>query len=687
MNKTEAEKRIQILKKEIDENRYLYHVKDRPRVSDAVDDSLKRELSELETKYPELITPDSPTQRVGGVPLDKFVKVRHKTPMLSLNDAFSEEDLEKWQERLIKLVGVEKVQASCYFCELKMDGLAVSLIYKNGNFIRGTTRGDGAVGEDVTNNLKTIESIPLLLRDTHLRGDQNLNHLGGGPGLPRGGVFSELEVRGEVYLPRAEFEKLNKEQKAKNLPLYANPRNVAAGSIRQLNPKITASRNLNFMMYAIPTDLGFARHSEEHESAEKLGFQVNKQNKICRDLGEVFSYLKHWNKERQKLPYQTDGIVVGINDEKLFKQLGVVGKAPRGQIAFKFPAEEATSTIKDIIVQVGRTGKLTPVAVMEPTLVAGSVVSRATLHNEDEIKRKDIKIGDTVIIRKAGDVIPEVVEVIKRMRTGDEKAFKMPKECPICGGKVVKRPGEVDWFCVDKKCSIREQRQLEHFVAKGAFEIDGLGPKIIEQLVETGLIKDQADIFDLKIGDLEPLERFAEKSSENLIEAIDNAKKIDLESFIFALGIRHIGTQMATDLAKQFGSLEKFMSAGKGDFDRMYGVGDKVSESLFEYLGDEKNIKFIKKLQSFGVVVKNYHSPVLGHKLRNQTFVVTGTLETMTRDEAHKRIVQYGGQISSSVSTKTDYVLAGENPGSKYDKAKKLGVKVISEKDFQTLLK
>jgi DNA ligase (NAD+) len=496
-----------------------------------------------------------------------------------------------------------------------------------------------------------------------------------------------LEIRGEAYLPRADFNKLNQVQKAKGLPLYANPRNIAAGSIRQLDPKITASRNLNFMMYAIPTDLGFRYHSEEHELARELGFRTNRENKICKDLDEVFAFIKHWGKERQHLPYQTDGIVVGINDEKLFKQLGVVGKAPRGQIAYKFPAEEATSVIKDIIVQVGRTGKLTPVAVMEPTLVAGSVVSRATLHNADEIKRKDIKIGDTVIIRKAGDVIPEVVEPIKRMRSGKEKSFHMPTDCPICGGKIIKRAGEVDSFCASKNCAIREQRQSEHFVAKGAFDIDGLGPKIIDQLVEAGLIKDQADIFDLKLGDLEPLERFAEKSSENLIEAIDNAKKIDLESFIYALGIRHIGSQMATDLAKQFGSLEKFMKAGRGDFDRMYGIGDKVTESLLEYFGDEKNIKFINKLQNLGVEVKNYHSPVSANKLKNQTFVVTGTLETMTRDEAHKRIVQYGGQILSSVSTKTDYVLAGENPGSKYNKAKKLGVKVVSEKEFLDLLK
>ncbi len=687
MTKDEAEKRISVLKKEIDGNRYAYHVLDEPRVSDAVDDSLKRELSDLETQYPEFITSDSPTQRVGGEPLDKFVKVHHSSPMLSLNDAFSEEDLAKWQERLAKLVGIEKIKQSGYFCELKMDGLAVSLTYKNGVFKLGATRGDGVVGEDVTNNLKTIESIPLSLRHSEAKTKNPVANNGILHSVQDDVFKKELEIRGEAYLPRADFEKLNQEQKKKGQPLYANPRNIAAGSIRQLDPKITAGRNLDFMMYAIPTDSGLKKHSEEHDLARDLGFRTNQNNKICSSLDDVFAYIKHWNKEREKLPYQTDGIVVGINDEKLFKQLGVVGKAPRGQIAYKFPAEEATSVVKDIIVQVGRTGKLTPVAVMEPTLVAGSVVSRATLHNADEVKRKDIKIGDTVIIRKAGDVIPEVVEVIKRMRNGDEKTFKMPETCPICGGKVVKREGEVDYFCADKNCSIRQLRSISHFVAKGAFEIDGLGPKIIEQLVNEGLVKDAADLFDLKEGDLEPLERFAEQSSKNLVEAIINAKSIELDSFIYALGIRHVGTQMATDLAKQFGSLENLMKADEGDFERMYGIGGKVAESLIEYLKDEKNIKFIKKLQSFGVKIKNYHSPVSANKLDNKTFVVTGTLETMTRDEAHKRIVQYGGQISSSVSPKTDYVLAGENPGSKYDKARTLGVKILTEQEFLGLLK
>lgn len=666
MDKSEAKKRIEVLRKEIDKNRYLYHVKDKPRVSDAVDDSLKRELTKLEEQYPQFISSDSPTQRVGGKALDKFKKITHSVPMLSLNDAFSKEDLMAWQERLIKLIGERKITASGYYCELKMDGLAVTLIYKNGLFFQAATRGDGKVGEDVTQNLKTIQSIPLKLKT--------------------GEKYKEIEVRGEVYLPTADFEKLNSNQKKKGGQIYANPRNIAAGSIRQLDSKITASRNLNFMMYAITTKFDFRLHSEEHELAHNLGFRVGEHNKICRNLDEVLAYLKHWEKARKDLPYWTDGVVVSLNDKKIFNRLGVVGKAPRGQIAYKFAAEEATSIIKDIIVQVGRTGKLTPVAYLEPTLVAGSTISRATLHNADEIKRKDIKIGDSVIIHKAGDVIPEVKEVIKRMRHGGEKVFSMPKTCPICGGKVVKKEGQVDWYCADKNCITRNRRQIEHFVAKGAFEIDGLGPKIIEKLIEGGLIKDAADLFALKTEDIEPLERFAEKSAENIVNSIRSKKEISLDRFIYSLGIRHIGSQIAQDFAENFGSLEKFLQAGRGEF-RMYGVGSEVKNSIIEYLSDKKNLDFLEKMKKLGVIVKNYHSPVLTNKLKGQSFVVTGTLETMTREEAHKKIIQYGGDVNTSVSPSTNFLIAGEEPGSKLEKAKKYGVKTISEKEFLGMVK
>ena len=665
MDKIEAKKRIEVLRREIDENRYLYHVKDKPRVSDAIDDSLKRELAKLEDDYPEFVTADSPTQRVGGRALEKFKKVSHEVAMLSLNDAFSKEDLEKWQDRLIKLVGPSKVESSGYFCELKMDGLAVSLVYEDGILVQGSTRGDGKVGEDVTQNLKTIESIPLRLRSSD--------------------SFKRLEIRGEVYLPTKDFLKLNEVQKSSGGQIYANPRNIAAGSIRQLDSKITAGRNLKFIMYAIATENNLKHHSEEHELAKKSGFYVGEHNKLCKNLNEVIDYLKHWEKAKANLPFWTDGVVVTVNDKNVLKQLGVVGKAPRGQIAYKFAAEEATSVVRDIVVQVGRTGKLTPVALLDPTLVAGSTVSRATLHNANEIKRKDIRIGDTVVIHKAGDVIPEVKEVIKRMRAGNEKRFAMPKSCPICGGKVVKKEGQVDWYCAGRNCITRRRRQIEHFVSKGAFEIDGLGPKIIGKLIEEGLVKDAADLYTIKIENIEPLERFAQKSAQNIVDSIESKKEVSLDRFIYALGIRHIGSQMAIDFAKHFGTLEKFVKSGGGEF-RMYGVGIEVTNSLIDYLSDKKNLDFISKLEKFGVKIKNYHSPIIQNKLKGQAFVVSGKLDTLTREEAHKKIVQYGGDVSSSVSSKTNFLVVGDEPGSKLEKAKKVGVKILDEKMFLSLI-
>lgn len=680
MTKKEAKKRLAQLRKEIDDHRYLYNVLDKPVISDAVYDSLFHELEKIEEEFPELIAPDSPTQRVGAEPAKKFEKVRHETKMLSINDVFDFAELKRWEERLIKLGAKKAIEKSGYFVELKMDGLACSLNYENGILVRGATRGDGVTGEDVTQNLKTVNSIPMRLVQ---RGSKkNL--------LCRRGEDAALnkrfEVRGEVFLSTKDFERLNAERKKQGLTPYANPRNIAAGSVRQLDSKVTAARDLDFLVYAIPTKLGLALHHEEHELAGCFGFKINGNNKHCKNLAEVEEYLTKWSKEREKLPYQTDGVVVVLDDKKEFERLGVVGKAPRAMIAYKFAAEEATSVIRDIIVNVGRTGKLTPVAVMNPTIVAGSTVSRATLHNEDEIGRKDIRIGDTVVIRKAGDVIPEVVGPIKNMRTGKEKVFHMPKECPICGGKVERRPGEVDYYCADRNCSIREMRQLEFFVSKNAFDIDGLGPKIIEQLLNEGLLKDPSDLFELKEGDLKPLERFAEKSASNLIEAIEKSKKIPLERFLYALGIRHIGSETAVDIASQFGTLEAIMNAPKEKFDSMYGVGKIVSDSIYKYFQDERNINLIKKLQKNGVKIAPYHSPVKSKVLDGKSFVVTGTLETMTRDDAHKKIIQYGGLVSSSVTSKTDYLVVGEDPGSKLDRAKKFGTKVLSEQDFLKMI-
>lgn len=685
MNKDEAAKRVLKLRAEIDEHRYRYFVIDEPTVSDAVYDSLFSELERIEEQYPDLVSPDSPTQRVGAKPAEKFEKVTHASRMLSINDVFDYTELEKWQERLVKNGAGAAIESGGYFVELKMDGLAVSLIYEDGLMTLGATRGDGTVGEDVTSNLKTINAIPLRIEESRYR-KQDTNKLLCNRGADKA-LHGRLEVRGEAFLSKADFERLNIERAKMGQPLYANPRNIAAGSIRQLDPKVTADRELDFFVYAIPTLLGLQYHHQEHELAACLGFKVNKYNKHCRDLDEVKEFLTYWSEKRHELPYQTDGVVVVLDDKKALERLGVVGKAPRAMIAYKFPAEEAQSIIREISVQVGRTGKLTPVAIMDPTIVAGSTVSRATLHNADEITRKDIRIGDTVIIHKAGDVIPEVVGPIVSMRTGGERKFEMPKVCPVCGGPVVKREGEVDYYCADPNCSVREMRQLEFFVSKNAFNIDGLGPKILEKVVVEGLIRDASDLFELKEGDLSPLERFAEKSAENIIISIQSAKTIPLERFIYALGIRHVGSETASDIAAQFGTLERILASGRGDFESMYGVGEKVASEISNYFADTKNIKYIERLIKNGVKILPYHSPVKSQKLAGKSFVVTGTLESMTRDDAHKKIVQMGGKVSSTMTGKTDYLVVGSDPGSKVEKAKKSGTTIIGEDEFAKLIK
>jgi len=540
MNKQETKNRIKKLRELIEKYRYAYHVLDKSLVSDAVNDSLKHELQELENQYPDLVTPDSPTQRVGGKPLEKFEKVIHERPMLSLTDAFSFDELKEWETRNSKITPLRWN----YFAELKIDGLAVSLIYENGIFVRGATRGDGRVGEDVTQNLKTIEAIPLRLNSKfEIRNSKQIQN-------PKFKLPKRIEVRGEAFMSIKTFEEINQEQEKKGQPKFANPRNAAAGSIRQLDPKITASRKLSFYAYDLVTDLGQKTHQEAHEIMKLLGFPTNPHNQYCKNLDEVEKYHQKWATERQKLPYWTDGIVVVVNDLEILKKLGVVGKAPRGMIAYKFPPEEATTIVEDITVQVGRTGALTPVAVLKPVLVAGSTISRATLHNEDEIKRKDIRIGDTVVVRKAGDVIPEVASVLKDMRTGREKQFKMPKKCPVCGGPVIRPAGEAIARCINKNCFAQNFRRYQHFISKPAFDIAGVGPKILAKFIDEGLIKDPADLFTLKEGDIAPLERFAEKSARNIVESIQSHKKVSLGRFIYALGIRNVGEETAYDIAE-----------------------------------------------------------------------------------------------------------------------------------------
>lgn len=681
MIESEAENRIEKLRQTILDLNYHYYVLDNPRVSDASYDSLLRELKDLEEKFPKYFDANSPTQRVGGEPLKKFKSVAHKTPMLSLNDAFSEDEMKTWYDRMVRLVGETAIKKSGFFCELKMDGLAVSLIYENGELSYALTRGDGKTGEDITNNIKTVKAIPLELRKESKYYSLIAN--------------KRLEVRGEVFMPTSSFEALNKERKKKGEPLFANPRNAAAGSLRQLDPKITASRNLSFNGYA---SLGIETktHEEEHRIISDLGLPSDKSDKTCKNLNEVFRLWRKWEKERSKLKFQIDGMVVNINNEKLFSKVGVVGKAPRGAVAFKWAAEEVTTKLLYITVQIGRTGTLTPVAHFDPVVVAGSTVSRATLHNQDEIEKKDIRVGDTVVIRKAGDVIPEVIKSIKDLRTGHEKKFTMPKTCPICGGPVERKEGEAAFRCMNKNCFAITFRQLTHFVSKKAFDIDGLGPKILEKLVTEGLIKDSPDIFTLKVGDLEPLERFAEKSAVNVVEAINNAREIELARFIYALGIRNVGEETSYEIADfvndktqitndKLGEILSRIS--KEDWESIYDIGPVVAESIDEYFNNDKNIKLIQRIIDNGVRIKLPQKIAKKEGVFEKTFVFTGGLDSMTRDDAKAIVRKYGGNVSESVSAKVDFVVSGEEAGSKLEKAKRLGVNVITEKEFLGLIK
>jgi len=669
MRKEQAKQRIDKLKKLINYHRYLYHVLDRQEISDSALDSLKKELFDLEKKFPEFITPDSPTQRVGGEPLDKFEKVRHPEPMLSFNDAFSEKDMKEWLERIFKLLTEEEKKEIDFYCELKIDGLAIELIYKNGILKTGSTRGNGIIGEDVTQNLKTIEAIPLRLREEEIK------------------VPKEVVVRGEVFIPKKEFEKVNREQKKKNLPTYANPRNLAAGSVRQLDPKITASRRLDSFAYELITDFGAKTHQQKHEILKKLGFKTNPHNRYCENLEKVFEFHKYAQKIREKLDYEIDGIVVIVNSNKIFKKLGVVGKAPRGAIAFKFPLKQTTTVVKNIRVQVGRTGVLTPVAYLKPVKLGGVTISRATLHNEDEIKKLDVRIGDTVIVGRAGDVIPDIIKVLPELRTGKEKKFKMPKKCPVCGAKVEKKAGEVAYYCTNQNCFARQKEYFYHFVSKGAFDIEGLGPKIVDQLLSEGLVSSPADLFVLKKGDLLPLERFAEKSAENLIKAIQERKEITLPRFIYALGIRNVGEETARVLAEHFCTLENLRKATLEELEKIKDIGPVVAKSIFNWFSLERNIKFLERLKEAGVSIKYQKTKPKRQKLTGKIFVFTGALATMTREQAKEKIRELGGEVSESVSKKTDFVVVGKDPGSKYEKAKKLGIKIINEQEFLTMIK
>ncbi len=674
MDKKTAEIRAKKLRNEINELRYRYHVLDDPKVTDEVYDSLTSELKEIEKQYPQLQFSDSPINRVGGEPLEKFKKVQHPSRMLSLNDAFEEKELLDWHERVKKLLGTGR--ALEFYCDLKMDGLAVELVYRQGQLETGSTRGDGVIGEDVTQNLKTIEDIPL-----------TINHQSG-----------RLIIRGEAFIGRKEFERINKEQEKRQDKIFANPRNVAAGSIRQLNPRITASRKISFYAYGV-YGTGeeyfnkFPTKFSEHQFLRKIEIKTNLEGRVCHSLKQVLDFHQRWMKNRSKLDYEIDGIVVVVNDNRLFQRLGVVGKAPRGAIAYKFAAKKATTIIEDIIVQVGRQGNLTPVAILRPVKVGGVTISRASLHNEDEIGRLGLKIGDTVVVERAGDVIPQVVGVLPKLRTGKEEKFLMPKKCPVCGSQTERRlisekeSEGVATVCSNKNCPAKNLKAIEHLV--NVFEIYEIGPKIIERFKDEGLITDAADIFTLKKEDIEGLARFGEKSAENIIASIDQCRKVSLAKFIYALGILHVGEETAIDLAEHFGSVEKMSAASFEELDSIENIGGAVAKSIFEYFKDKHNLEYIHRLIKNGVVVKKQKpnikkqtGPLAGKKV-----VVTGALEGMSREEAKKAVRQAGGDWVSSVSKNTDYVVVGSEPGSKYEKARILGVKIIGEADFLKLLK
>lgn len=689
--KKDAVSRVKKLRELISRHSYLYHVLDKPEISDAAFDTLKNELEELERQFPDLVTPDSPTQRVGGEPLDKFKKVPHKIPMLSLNDAFGEREIDEWEERTKKLVPREKLD---YFCELKLDGLAISLLYKNGVLILGSTRGDGGTGEDITANLKTIPGIPLRLRVPEERELKDIGFPSGRISAIRQAVRSgEIEVRGEVIMSKKVLEELNKKLKKEEKPALANPRNAAAGSVRQLDPKVAASRRLDCFIYALTTNLGQNRHQQEHEMTKYMGFKTIPHNRFCRDLSEVKKFHARFYEEREKIPFEFDGIVAVVDRIDLLKRLGVVGKAPRGMIAYKFSPKEATTTVEDIKVQVGRTGVLTPVAVLKPVDIGGVTVSRATLHNEDEIKRLDLKIGDTVVVGRAGDVIPDIKKVLSELRTGKEKGFRMPEECPVCGEKAERdtsigfRTGKKGILvkCVNRKCPSKQRRQLYYFASKAAFDIEGLGPRIVDAFLDNGLIQDAADLFDLEEGDILPLERFAERSAENLVKAISAKKKISLPRFIISLGILHVGGETANDLAEHFGILQKIKEASLEELESIPEVGPVVAKSVFEWFKYDYNKKFLQKLLKHIRIEKFKKSGE--KKLSGKKFVLTGTLLKMSREEAKAKIRELGGRAGESVSKETDFVVAGREPGSKLEKARKLGVKILNEEDFFNLLK
>lgn len=669
MNKQEAKNRLEKLREAIEYHRYQYHVLDNPEISDVAYDSLERELIEIETAFPDLITADSPSHRVSGKVLDKFEKVTHKVAQWSFNNVFDEKELVEFDNRVRRMFNKEagkNLSQVDYVCELKIDGLKIVFEYEKGILQKAATRGDGTVGEDVTENIRTISSVPLKLKKP-----------------------VDIIVEGEVYLSLKEFERINKELEKRGEEVYANPRNLAAGTLRQLDSKIVASRKLSVFIYDIAQyEKTPETQLKELQELESLGFTVNKNYKLCQNIDEVAQYWKTWDKKKHQENYQIDGVVIKVNENEIQEALGYTGKAPRFAVAFKFPAEQVTTVIEDIVLQVGRTGVITPVAHLKPVLVAGSNVSRATLHNEDEIKRLDVRVGDTVILQKAGDVIPQVVKVLLELRPTKTKPYVFPKKVSECGGdgSIERISGQVAYRCVDKNSVIMQRRKLYYFASKGAFDIDHCGPKIIDLLMDNNLVTNAVDLFTLKKGDLLTLPRFAEKSADNLIEAIEGARKVSLARLITALSIDNVGEETAVLLAETFKKLEKVQEATYDELNKINGIGEVVAQSIVAWFKNVENKKFLEALLKEIEIENKKVSSGANNVFSGKTLVLTGTMEKYDRDQAKEIIRALGGSVSSSVSVKTDFVVAGENAGSKIAKATELGVKILNEAEFLKMI-
>jgi DNA ligase (NAD+) len=677
-----AQKIINQLREEINKHNYHYYIKDNPVISDADYDKLIHNLQKLEEKFPELITSDSPTQRIGAPVEGGFKTVEHGEKMLSLQDVFDYDELRDFLERVYKDLGISENSDKDieFICELKIDGSAVSLVYENGRFISGATRGDGIIGEDITNNLKTIKSIPFKLASQAEKSSIIK-------------IPSRLEVRGEVYLAKDEFKKINQQREEEGLLTFANPRNAAAGSLRQIDPKMTAERKLNIFLYGAVSSSELARSGIESQFEmllylQNIGLRINPNIKKANGFDDIRDYIEYWRERRHELPYETDGIVIKVNKFSYQQKLGQTSKNPRWAAAFKYPPEEQVTKVLDITVNVGRTGTLTPVAVLQPVRVSGSTVSHATLHNEDEVKRKDVRIGDWVVVHKAGEVIPEIVMSIKERRDGKEKEFKMPRKCPVCGSDVIRPEGEVAARCTSLACPAQQFERIIHFASKGAMDIDGLGPAVVEKLLTGGVIKDAADIYYLKYEDIYALENFKDKSTRNLLNAIETSKSKPLSRLLFAMGIRFVGSHISEVLSTNFKSLDELMGAKYEDIEGIYEIGPRIAQSVITFFKQKQNLKIVEKLRRAGV---NFTSGVKKitekEAFTGKTFVLTGKLSSFSRDEAGEIIKKFGGKVASSVSGSTDIVLVGEDPGSKLDDARKFGIRTISEDEFKEMIK